>query len=85
MKKLYEEKLLDPDVFILSAEEYGTYIRDNLVGVGDDTTPYTYVENYAERYGVPHIDAGFPFADDELLIEVCDGSKGSADTQYLHD
>lgn len=52
MKKLYEEKLLDPDVFILSAEEYGTYIRDNLVGVGDDTTPYTYVENYAERYDV---------------------------------
>ena len=51
MKKLYTEDLLDKDVFILSAEEYGAKLKNNLVGIGNETTPYSYgVEDY-EVYG----------------------------------
>ena len=52
MNRLYDEKLLDPNVFILSAEEYATYLSNDMVGIGSATDPYVYVEDYAERYTV---------------------------------
>ena len=52
MAKLYSEKLIDPNAFILSAEEYNNLIKENRIGFGDSTWPsYYYVAgDYKENW-----------------------------------